>query len=296
MTNYITICYQRIVKIIFKRILPKFNALVYFSHSMKKLILIIVLFGSLHLQSQNLKLKATVIDSIAVEADDYIGFDGFGNQFYTKNNVLFKKNNLKTFQYQNLPLGKITRVDILNPLKVLVFYESFNTIVLLDSQLSEIQKIKLSENETPIMASAVGVSGQNKLWIYNSLDQQIGLYDINTNQYKDLGIPIKESFLYYQTDFNYFQWIDKQNQWQVCTIFGRIFSNGTIEKNTQVQLLDNDKLMYYKEGKLYVKNRTTAELHEIEKIEKSFIKFYYKDQILSIFTSKGITNYKIIIP
>ena len=34
----------------------------------------------------------------------------------------------------------------------------------------------------------------------------------------------------------------------------------------------------------------------IENIEKSFKNFYYKDQILSIFTNQEITNYKIIIP
>ncbi len=263
---------------------------------MKKLITLIVLFAGLSIQGQSRKLNATVIDSIAVEADDYIGFDGFKNYFYVKNNVLFKKNEQKTFQYQNLSLGKISKVDLLNPLKVLVFYENFNTVVLLDSQLSEIEKFNFSDYDTPIMASAVGVSGQNKLWIYNSLDQHIGLFDTTTNQYSDLGVPIKESFTYYQTDFNYFQWIDKQNQWQLCTIFGRMFSNGAIEANDQMQLLDKNKIIYLKEGKLFLNDRSTSQLYEIEKIQKSFIKFYYKDQILSIFTTKGIMNYKINIP
>ena len=263
---------------------------------MKKLITLIVLFACLSFQGQTRKLPATVIDSIAVEADDYFGFDGFKNYFYVKNNVVFKKNDQKTFQYQNLSLGKISKVDILNPLKVLVFYANFNTVVLLDSQLSEIEKFNFSDYDTPIMASAVGVSGQNKLWIYNSLDQHIGLFDTTTNQYSDLGVPIKESFTYYQTDFNYFQWVDKQNQWQICTIFGRMFSNGIVETNDQIQLLDKNKTLYSKGGKLYLNDQSTVQGFEIEKIAKSFIKFYYKDQILSIFTTKGIMNYKINIP
>ena len=263
---------------------------------MKKLITSIVLLIGFSMQSQSRKLPAIVIDSIAVEADEYIGFDGFKNYFYIKNNVLFKKNDQKTFQYQNLSLGKISKVDILNPLKVLVFYANFNTVVLLDSQLNEIEKFNFSDYDTPIMASAVGVSGQNKLWIYNSLDQHIGLFDTTTNQYSDLGVPIKESFTYYQTDFNYFQWVDKQNQWQICTIFGRMFSNGSIAPNNQMQLLDKNKILYSKEGKLYVNDQSTVQVYEIEKIAKSFIKFYYKDQILSIFTTKGIMNYKINLP
>jgi hypothetical protein len=39
-----------------------------------------------------------------------------------------------------------------------------------------------------------------------------------------------------------------------------------------------------------------GEKTQIEISEKTFKKFYYKDQILSIFTAKGITNYKITIP
>jgi len=39
-----------------------------------------------------------------------------------------------------------------------------------------------------------------------------------------------------------------------------------------------------------------AIISEIEILEKSFDNFYYKDQILSIFTAKEIVNYKIVTP
>jgi len=42
-----------------------------------------------------------------------------------------------------------------------------------------------------------------------------------------------------------------------------------------------------------LKNNTIS---PIENVEKSFKNFYYKDQILSIFTNQGISNYKITIP
>jgi hypothetical protein len=35
---------------------------------------------------------------------------------------------------------KITKVDLQNPLKIVLFYESFNSALLLDNQLNEIQK------------------------------------------------------------------------------------------------------------------------------------------------------------
>jgi hypothetical protein len=46
----------------------------------------------------------------------------------------------ETFVYQNFSLGKITKVDLQNPLKIVLFYENFNTVVTLDNQLNEIQK------------------------------------------------------------------------------------------------------------------------------------------------------------
>ncbi len=52
----------------------------------------------------------------------------------------------------------------------------------------------------------------------------------------------------------------------------------------------------FKEGKLYVQDVKNNTIFPIENVENSFENFYYKDQILSIFTNQGITNYKISIP
>lgn len=268
----------------------------YISISMKHLLhLFIFAFTTLAL-SQEQSIKAIKTNTVLLTADDFIGFDGLGNCFYLQNNVVHKKGETTMAQYQNLALGKITKVDILNPLKVVVFYKDFNSVVLLDSQLNEIQRVDFSKLDTPIVASAVGISGQNKLWLFNSLNQQIGLYDLTNNNYQNLGVPIKEEFQYYQSDFNYFHWIDSDTQWNTCTVYGTIFTNGKTEGNESVQLLDNKKLLFAKQNKIYLKDIEQDKVYEIEIVEKSFKKMYYKDQILSIFTDQGITNYKITIP
>ncbi|MEC4004670.1 hypothetical protein OX283_008380 [Flavobacterium sp. SUN052] len=246
--------------------------------------------------SQTMKLTPSRIETVVFKADEFIGLDGFSNSFFTKNNVLYKNVATSLLQYQNVSLGKITKVDLTNPLKIVVFYEEFNSVVILDNQLNEIQKLDFSKLETPIIAAAVGICGQNKLWIFNSLNQQLGLYDLNTNLYQIIGLPIKDGISYYETDFNYFQWVDKQNQWKICTIYGRIFPNGKVEANSDLQFLDGNKILFLKDNILYIRDRNIDKLYEIEIVEKSFKKFYYKDQILSIFTDQGITNYKITLP
>jgi len=263
---------------------------------MKKLIYFLSVLYCFVSFGQNLKIIPTKIDSIAIDADCFIGFDSFKSCYYIKNNVLFKKIGDSNLQYQNPSVGKVTKVDILNPLKIIVFYEEFNMVLVLDNQLNEIHKIDFSKLETPVVASAIGISGQNKLWVFNTLNQQIGLYDLNSNTYQNLGMPINENIRFYQTDFNYFQWIDKQNNWNTCSIYGRNFSNGKVESASIIQLLIENKILFSIDSLLFIRDLNTNKLYEIEIVEKSFKNFYYKDQILSIFTSKGITNYKITIP
>jgi|SRR6478672_8547124 len=263
---------------------------------MKRIISLFVCFLSSLVFCHAQKLDAVPVVSIAFQADDFVGLDGFGNYFFIKNNILYKNGNGKSLQYQNLSLGNIKKVDVINPLKVVVFYEEFNTVVLLDNQMNEIQEIAFSNNETPIIASAVGMSGQNQLWLYNSVNQQIGLYDLTNNQYKNLGVPIKENLLFYQTDFNSFQWIDQQHHWYSCSIFGRVENNGLLNNEGQIQLLEKNKLIYAQGNTLFFLDRTSNASYKIDIVEKSFQKFYYKDQILSIFTNQGLTNYKITIP
>jgi len=263
---------------------------------MKKKIFLVLLLISWYGFGQVEKLVPTPTETIPFNGDTFIGFDGLNNCLYLKDNVLYKKSDSVLLQYQNISLGKITKVDILNPLKVIVFYEEFNTVMVLDNLLNEIQKVEFTKFEPPVMASAIGISGQNKLWIFNSLSQQIGLYDLNSNTYKNIGTPIEDGITYYQTDFNYFQWIDKQNNWNTCTVYGRIFNNGKVESSAEKQLLENNKILFSNLNRLFIRDRNLNKLYEIEIVEKSFKKFYYKDQILSIFTEQGITNYKITIP
>ena len=263
---------------------------------MKHLVVYFFIFFCNWVQSQVKSIESSYINTVIVDADIYVGRDSFATQYYLKNNVLYKKTDVATMQYQNVAFGKITKVDISNPLKILLFYQDFNAIIILDNQLNEIQKVDFSVLSIPVVASAVGISGQNQFWIYNSLNQQIGLYDLVSNKYNDLGVPIKETFRYYQTDFNYFHWIDSQNQWMTCSIFGRVFSKGTIDDFEQVQLVENDKLVYLINNQLYFKDIKNDLVFEIKIVEKTFKNYYYKDQILSIFTDRGITNYKIILP
>ena len=245
---------------------------------------------------QNQKLKTTVLSTKELENKTYIGFDGLGNNYYIKDNVFSKQNESQTWEYKNVALEKITAVDYVNPLKIVVFYEDFNTIITLDNQLNEIQKLNLFDIDNTIFASKVGLASQDQFWIYNSLTQQILLFDYLKNTSKNIGNPIQESIKYTQSDFNNFYWIDDINNWYAIDIFGKVTLLANIPPFEKIQIIDNEKLLFSRDNILYSLNNQTKVVHEIEIVEKSFQNYYYKDQILAIFTNQQIKNYKIKLP
>lgn len=249
--------------------------------------------------SQNPKIKATLVSHFTNDTDEFLGFDSFGYYYQITNNVFSKIKGKELFEYKNVSLGKITKVDLQNPLKIVLFYEDFNTVVLLDNQLNKITEINFSLNNTPIVVSAIGMSTQNQLWTYNTLNQQIGLFDYLKHEYKTVSTPFIETIKYYQTDFNTFYWIDKKNNLFSCDIFGKVSSLGKVADFDSIEIINNHEYLFSKANLLYFKDITSTNSNgssEIEILEKSFDKFCYKDQILSIFTTKEITNYKIVIP
>ena len=69
-----------------------------------------------------------------ISADKFIGNDALGSLYFVKNNLLFKNDHSILYEYKNLELGKPNRIDINNPMKIVLFYENFNAVVTLDNQ------------------------------------------------------------------------------------------------------------------------------------------------------------------
>lgn len=263
------------------------------------LLLLFVACSSSYIFGQSQKINAAVVSKFKVDIDNFIGFDAFGYGYDVKNNVFRKIKGNEIFEYKNVSLGNITKIDIQNPLKIVLFYEDFNSVVLLDNQLNKMTEINFSQNAIPIVVSAVGMSTQNQLWIFNTLNQQIGLFDYLKNEYKTVSNPFTESIKYYQTDFNTFFWIDKKNNWFSCDIFGKISNLGNVPDFDKIEIISSQKYIFGKANSLFFRDISKADAtldSEIEILEKTFDKFYYKDQILSIFTGKEIVNYKIVTP
>ena len=261
---------------------------------MKTLVLFLLLSASVLAQYND--PVASRMSTVIIEADQFIGQDSYDYQYFIKNNTLFKIKGTETFQYKNPSLGKISSVDIQNPLRIILFYENFNVVVALDNQLNEVQKINFLEKLGGMIVSVCGFSSQNNFWIFDSTNQQLRLFNYRKNSHKPIGQPFDKAIKKYTADFNDFYWIDVDNKFYRYDIFGKKKLLAQIPNFDQVFICDERLVLYKKDDILYFFDIEENKSIPINDIEKSFKSFYYKNQNLAIFTDEGITNYIINLP
>lgn len=246
--------------------------------------------------SQEKKIEAILVSKKHIEATSFVNIDPFGYQYYIKDNVFIKQKDKEIFQYKNLSLGKITKIDLENPLKIVLFYEGFNTVVILDNQLNETQIISFSKNNSTIIASAIGLASQNRLWVFNSLNMQLNFFDFLRLIYTPLAQPFQNAIKDYDSTFNTFYWIEDDLDFYSCDIFGKISWLGKVPNYEKIEIISNKFVCYQIANQLYyydVKDNIST-LIKID--EKTFESFQVKDQFLIIFTNNEISTYQISLP
>jgi hypothetical protein len=264
---------------------------------MKIVIQILSLFILVISPCKGQNTSATLLSTESISANRLLAIDVLNNRYYEENGILYKSNQEQIWQYKNLALGKIVKIDVQNPLKIAVFFEGFNSVVLLDNQLNEIQKIAFSNsNKNFIIASAIGISAQNKLWFYDTISQKIGLFNCTNEDFKFVSTPFQGNFKYYESDFNNFQWIDTELNWYSCNFFGEIKFIREVPVFEKIQIINSHLILYSKGEHLYFLDFKSNKTLEVQNVDKSFDFFIYKDQILSIFTNRQIKKYKILLP
>ncbi len=104
--------------------------------------------------------------------------DKLGNIYIVDiKNRLIKYDNTYTelYRYANNKHGFISTIDVSNPLRIVLFYDDFNQVRILDNTLSVISELDLSQQF--LDASACGVSNDGNLWVYDAV--QFKLFKIS---------------------------------------------------------------------------------------------------------------------
>lgn len=72
--------------------------------------------------------------------------------------------------------GRATYIDVSNPLRVLLYYKNFSTIVTLDRLLNIRSVIDLRKNNI-LQVNAIGLAYDNNVWLYDQVDSKLKKID-----------------------------------------------------------------------------------------------------------------------
>lgn len=248
-------------------------------------VLLFFLLTTFYSLAQN--IESVRVTSKPFKYDVFWGNDLSGKYYFSKSNTLYKVSK-DTLNYSNNAFGKISSVETFNMLQTLVFYKENNAFVLLDAQLNEIKTTIFSEINCEFLKPA----SQNELWFYDSLSQQIGLYNLNSITFKFLSNPIK-NIKYSQSDYNYLYCIDTENNAFSISKFGKIKSLGKIMSFEKVFFLSQNDLFYLFDGKIYYYTFENKLSQQVNINEKLIENFCFSDGFFSIFTNNQLSTYKI---
>lgn len=148
----------------------------------KKIFMFYALFFCLYLHAQeSLLIQPKEYKYIAGKFSDFYT-DKFGNIF-----LVNEANNIKKINSNGDSLsvfndirryGNLYCMDVSNPLKIVLYYKDFATILVLDRFMNIVNTIDL-RNSGIFLAKAVAQSYDNNYWIYDELDNK--LKKINDN-------------------------------------------------------------------------------------------------------------------
>jgi hypothetical protein len=175
--------------------------------------------------------------------------DKLNNIYLVRNNALFKYNRSGTLinNYNEKRFGRLSYVDVNNPLKILLLFSDFSQVIILDNKLA-LKSTVLLRDLNILQCSAICNSYNDAMWVFDMQDQRLKRIDQNriTNESGILGqllpgLPLNPNFM--QEDSN---WLYVNNGGKgilVFDIYGTYYKTIPVNTPRTFQVLA-DQLVY----------------------------------------------------
>lgn len=239
-------------------------------------------------------IDATLINSTDIGIDQIVSIDNFETFYYLQNNIIYKQNkDGSSINYSNYQLGEITTANAFNPLKINLFYQDFNLVVILDNRLAEIFKIDFNTIQPYKNVNYVSTGYDNTLWMFNIDFQQLELYDYKTNKTRFSAVPVQSLVLDLESDYNYC-WLLTENYLYQYNYFGSMISK--IENTGFTELSkSNGHLILKKEDTLYFKHKKKEDITPINLPKLLINQFLLTNETLYIYDLEKLHKYQLKI-
>lgn len=254
-------------------------------------IFLILLVKNAFPQSVETQMRA----EIPFKMERFIGVDNFNNLYGINEQVFYKISPSKTQEFQALQLGEITSADIINPLKITLFYKNTNTVVILDNNLNEIDRINFSQIQN-FRNLASATTGKNRsLWIYNIDLQRLELFDYYRERVLAHSQPLGENVLNHKSNFN-FCWILSKQNIKVYNTYGSLV--GTLPNNGYKKISENNNRLaaVNEQGEIALFLEEKKQFIPLSISQNAVKDFYLQNDYLYIYSGKIIYQYQLTLP
>lgn len=229
--------------------------------------------------------------SIKLNADKFIGVNMFDEQFIIQDNTLLKVTNDKEFAYNNVQLGAIHDVNIINSLQYSVFHKDFNVYVQLDKKLGVQNTINFNNSTNLSGVSYAATTSNKRLWVFNSDTQQLQIYNPQHDNIEAESMPIQHQVLKLYSNYN-FCWVLSKTTLQQFNVYGNLLNSYALE--------GYDDFTYYrgfiivkKANELYILSVDAATPQKINLPEIPIKEFSVTNETLYIYTGKELHTFTI---
>ncbi len=252
----------------------------YFTTPMKLLSLLLVLGSTLAFSQE--KVEAILIREDSISSQKIIKVDNFGTTYSVDNTTFYLTKKEQTINYSNLQLGTITTANAFNPMQINVFYNTYNTVVILDNRLAEIYVIPFNTLANYKNVSHVTTGNDNSLWIYRIDTQQLELYDYKKNKTRATTLPILAEVLDLKSNYNYC-WVLTDTYLYKYNYFGRLEQKIENEGFTNLEV-DNGVVFLQKKNKVFYLFPSASEYKEIQLPNLLINRFLVTNETLYIYS------------
>jgi len=194
-------------------------------------------------------------DSISVSYNQ-IYVDNNENIYATTTQGIYKynKNLVLQYSFEYNKYGAPSSIDLHIPMKVLLYFASYNKFVVLDNRLAVVREIdinKINEDFNNVLC----FSGDNNFWMFDNSKQSLVKYNQNLtiiHQYENMNLRMNQ-FIQIQRmaeSNNYLVLSDTATGFYIFDILGNYVTHFTLPGITSYQLIDN-LLFYVQEERLH---------------------------------------------
>ncbi len=227
-----------------------------------------------------------------LKADAVIGIDNFGTTFYTLGSTIYKKNTRETISYNNLQLGTLTSANSFNPLKINLFYQELNTVIILDNRLAEIFKADFNDINLYRNVSHVSTGYDNTLWLFNQDSQLLEVFDYKTRTTRAKTLkPITSEVLDLKSNYNYCYLLTEEAL-LIYNYFGSLIKK--IKNNGYKEIQEaNESIYLKKENKLFYLSKDSDIIIPVKTGNILIPQFFVTNETLYIYSRETLQEFQI---